>query len=392
MHEHLKEDKGRSYVAFVDMIKAFDRVNRSILMNKVMSKAGRTWLTRLVMRILQENYIQIDNNIHLSKQMEQNIGVLQGDPISALLFTVMLYDIAKITKDTAETEMYIYADDIAIVSKYPKELQKALNALSIWVEENELDINIQKTEVTIFRKGGKIAKSETFAFKGEPLTITNRPCYLGVTIQTTGRCFGMHLTRRITAAVHSMSSIQHLSRMSIDTAMKLFKAKVMPIATYGISLTWPYLTKKQMKDLEKIKAVYLKKILCISKYTPSRYAYVLAKETFFLEDLKLTFLLPETRASKDALQERLNKQEEIEENFYNTDAMVVRDWTLPDYELRHVVTRYAVHGFHHRICKTKSFHTPCDKCKCSECGKVCGKYHIMECKRTTKTIVQLAKE
>jgi hypothetical protein len=40
-----------------------------------------------------------------------------------------------------------------------------------------------------------------------------------------------------------------------------------------------------MGTIEKVKARFLKKLLCLSRYTPSCVVYILAKEPFFIEDL-----------------------------------------------------------------------------------------------------------
>jgi hypothetical protein len=50
------------------------------------------------------------------------------------------------------------------------------------------------------------------------------------------------------------------------------------------------------------------------------------------------------------------KRNSIEESFYITDAMVNREWMQEEYDLRHVMTRFAIHGFHHRICSRKTFY------------------------------------
>ena len=39
------------------------------------------------------------------------------------------------------------------------------------------------------------------------------------------------------------------------------------------------------------------------------------------------------------------KRDSIKESFYITDAMVNREWTQEEYDLRHVMTSFAIHGF-----------------------------------------------
>jgi hypothetical protein len=39
---------------------------------------------------------------------------------------------------------------------------------------------------------------------------------------------------------------------------------------------------------------------------------------------------------------------------YSTEAVIISDWTKPNYNLRYLMTRLAVHGFHHMFSLTKT--------------------------------------
>jgi hypothetical protein len=52
--------------------------------------------------------------------------------------------------------------------------------------------------------------------------------------------------------------------------------------------------------------------------------------------------------------------------FCSTEAVINRDWAKPNYDLGHLGTRLAAHGFHRKICQTKGY--GCDLCD-SECGR-----------------------
>ena len=144
--------------------------------------------------------------------------------------------------------------------------------------------------------------------------------------------------------------------------------------------------------LEKVKARYLKRVLGIAKTAPSRLAYELAAETFFIEDLRLKLLMPSTKQAEELLRIRRAKQNEIENDFYGTEAMLDRRWANPNQELRPVITRLAIHGFHHKICKNSKFHVPNSDCECVLCDKKCGKYHLTTCVKRVKSVVDYSKE
>ena len=88
-----------------------------------------------------------------------------------------------------------------------------------------------------------------------------------------------------------------------------------------------HLKKQSLEKLEKLKATYLKRVLCLSKYTPSRFIYVLAREPFYIEELRLKFLLPAMPAYQDLLRELQEKKFKIWDDFYVTDAVTNCEWT-----------------------------------------------------------------
>ena len=140
-----------------------------------------------------------------------------------------------------------------------------------------------------------------------------------------------------------------------------------------------------------MKARYLKRVLGVSQHTRSRLVYELSKETFFVKDLKTSLMLPTTTAYKDALRE-LNNKKDIWEDFYMTEAMTNRIWTETNYQLRHVINRRAVHGFHLKFCSEARFHEPSDECRCKLCSAPCDRYHITECTARMLSMTKLATE
>ncbi|KAJ4431276.1 hypothetical protein ANN_19873 [Periplaneta americana] len=51
-----------------------------------------------------------------------------------------------------------------------------------------------------------------------------------------------------------------------------------------------------------------------------------------------------------------------------TPAMNTEEWKKPNFELRHVFTRTAAHGFHHRICAKRGYHSASEQCICTLLG------------------------
>ena len=326
----------------------------------------------------------------MSEPIIQTNGVLQGDPLSPLLFILATEEILRITQQDGIFSC-AYADDIVIGSRDITKLQKTINEVEKWCSKNKLDINITKTDTMIFRNGGRAPIKEEIYIRETKLKIVPDFKYLGITLQTSAKCFTKHITEKTTQAILAIHEIRNIRQLSLETAMLLFRVKIQPILTYGIEIIWSYLTMKNLSSLERVKARYLKAILGVSKTTQSRLAYLLTRETFLIDDLRTSILLPSTSASQKMLALLNRKREEIHPDFYSTGAMVDRAWTKENFEMRHVITRLAVHGFHHLICKNTKFHDPNTDCRCMLCDKKCDRYHIELCTKRSKTICEYAK-
>jgi hypothetical protein len=59
----------------------------------------------------------------------------------------------------------------------------------------------------------------------------------------------MHIKEKAASAICAMADIQSLSKLSLETAIKLF-FKIAPILTYGLSILWEHLGENSPKTLE----------------------------------------------------------------------------------------------------------------------------------------------
>lgn len=67
------------------------------------------------------------------------------------------------------------------------------------------------------------------------------------------------------------------------------------------------------------------------------------------------------------LQQKAKKQTEetiIQEEFCSTDSEINPTCIHENFELLYIITRFSVHGFHHKIWKTKHLHVTAESCIC----------------------------
>ena len=154
------------YCCFVDFTKAFGYVERDILWYKLIKIGVRGHMLDIITSMYNTVRSRVKNNNTLSEAFSCNIVVRQGECLSPFLFAMYVNDLEqdagnngvnRIDIGMVKRLLLLYADDIVLFGKTPDELQKSLDILGAYCDRWKLTVNITKTKVVIFRKGGKIA-------------------------------------------------------------------------------------------------------------------------------------------------------------------------------------------------------------------------------------------
>jgi hypothetical protein len=378
------EGKKPLYGLFLDVKKAFDSVDRTLIFKKLIESNKLTLVElKFLANSLDLNYLKIIDGVSESSEIVQSNGVRQGGCLSPFLFNLSLDDINEVIKHIPGVKAIMFADDVVLVCENLDDLNIAMIALKEYLARRGLSFNLGKCNLLKFRnKGrGRYRKDDKLELDGVKVEFVNEFCYLGVVYQASGTSFGRHIDKRSRAALMATYGIKQLPLLSIETAIKLFNLKISPTASYAIEIVWPYLTKKDFENLERVKTRYFKKVLGLSKFTRSRYVYELVGEGLFVTDLKSRFNLSDTNVYLKFCEEKAKNKNAICQEFYQIETMTNGNWKQGIFPDRHVFTRFACHGYHYLFCKNKSFHfESIDKCKCEFCGEQCEKYHILNCK------------
>ena len=105
-----------------------------------------------------------------------------------------------------------------------------------------------------FRREGNVYKTDIIFCGSEKLEIVNSYKYLGLTLQVRGKTFTKQIEGRCAAAIKAMFDIKMLHKLSIDTALRLFYIKIVPIGSYALKKIWMHLVTANLKTLEAVKA------------------------------------------------------------------------------------------------------------------------------------------
>lgn len=172
-------------VVYTDLSKAFDRVDHNLLFQKLHQYGFGEDLINTFKSMYTDRRQYVEVRGFKSAPFFTNSGVIQGSTLGPLLFILFINDVV----DRFDCRVFLYADDLKIVNVIHSiddcyKLQKDLNSLVLWCNENKLPLNVSKCKTLSFSR-----KSNTIYFdyqiNDNVLERCNQFKDLGVTFDTT---------------------------------------------------------------------------------------------------------------------------------------------------------------------------------------------------------------
>lgn len=273
-------EKKKVYAFFVDFKAAFDNISRQALIYKLFQMGISYKFVRLVEQMYNNTQSAVWNGKEISEYFETTKGVKQGCLLSPLLFTLYINDLhdyieGGLCVESINIRLLLYADDIVLLADDIKILQNMIDKLELYCKRWSLEVNISKSEIMVFRNGGKLSKYEKWTYKGREIKICNEFKYLGV-VFTPKMKFHKHVQNRNNEAKNAINSIwkQFMERndINMNNKWKVFLAVCRSIQTYAAQV-WGY---SYFEEVNTLQRYLLKRILRVPSFTPN---YVLMLET-----------------------------------------------------------------------------------------------------------------
>ena len=281
--------RSKLYVAFIDYRKAFDTVDRNILF-KILEKQG---VSTKFLNMLKAVYKVVNVVIRCGEEFTNTIycplGVKQGCLLSPLLFSLLITEVARKVAEmgragyqfipgTSPIYSLLFADDIVLISTTPAGLQNQLNSLKRASDEIGLTVNLDKTKVMTFRKGGFLGRSEKWYFGRTRLEVVNSYKYLGFTMTTklsTEIALAEYAGRAKNRIISIFRALYKLGPIDVNLFFKLFDTQVKPILLYAAEV-WGNRQVEGREKLHVIERVHMyacKRLLGVSMKTPNAFIY-----------------------------------------------------------------------------------------------------------------------
>lgn len=229
-------------VVFLDLRRAFEVVNRDILIRKIEWYGIKGTVLEWFKSYLKDRSQRVKFNGLLSTPMKVDLGVPQGSVLGPMLFLLYINDITEVINDNCAIRLF--ADDALIYTiEYSSiEINNKLNEQIVrveeWLRRNKLSVNVDKTKVMLLRGIRKKTKENYIKvmLQNKVLEVVSEVKYLGVTIDKNLN-FSAHIdymSKKIG------SKIGLLRRVGADMTpimrCVIYKAVIAPVFEYCASI------------------------------------------------------------------------------------------------------------------------------------------------------------
>jgi len=175
-------------VVFLDLRRAFELVDRDILLKKMEWYGIKGVVLSWFKSYLENRSQRVKFNGILSDPVAVNLGVPQGSVLGPLLFLLYINDLTKIV--CGNCEIRLFADDALIYTtgyasqEINDNLNEQMGRIEKWLKINRLQLNISKTKVMLVRGVRKkvMESNIDIKFKNTVLEVVSEIKYLGVII------------------------------------------------------------------------------------------------------------------------------------------------------------------------------------------------------------------
>ena len=273
----LQKNKGKAFALFIDFKSAFPSVKHNLLWKKLLELGVSSKFINIIRNLYSKAFLFIKNKEGLSEPIPVVEGVLQGDTLSPLLFSLFLSDLESFLINKGirgvsvsllkEILLLAYADDIVILSDSVAGMKRILKALSEYCKLNQLNVNIKKTKIVVFKKGG-YQNNYNFYFESNEIEIVPKYVYLGITFSQSAlfELTSKEICSKANIAVSSTISLLKSTKLNSWLKInKLFDSLVSSI----IAFATPVWSPMYLDNIDRAQCLFFKKILKLPQCTPN---------------------------------------------------------------------------------------------------------------------------
>ena len=250
---------------FIDLRKAFDTIDHTILLKKLkhygVHDQEYLWFANYLSNRSQVVFM---GNV-ASETCKVHFGVPQGSILGPLLFVIFVNDLPQAIR---RCKILTFADDTVMffASKSVSEIEKVLTVdlatLHQWLLENNLFLNVKKTECLLFGTAPRLSKIEDFKIivGSSVLKRVTEYKYLGVTLDEHLN-WKAHTSILFSKASKRIGLLRQIrDDISTYAANNIYKSFILPLFDYCDSV-WTCCNKVDAESLERLQRCAAKVVI-----------------------------------------------------------------------------------------------------------------------------------
>ena len=329
------------YIGCFDIQKAFDKVSRFLLFQKLIKCGiGSVMLNALKLVYLSTSCIlNVDGNC--ATAFNTSCGIRQGAPSSSLLFIIFINDLIDYVRYRCVSEplieamhVLLHADDTLIVSTSRNSFIHKCNVMLEYFEENKLKLNMKKSGY-MFINGKEDDVKCSVQLNNGLLSYKNRIVYLGLIFTDSGKIkedIQANINEKrgnITTKYTNFNAKHYLAPLKVK--LNVLNACCLSSLCYGSEI-WG---DNDSNDLETIYRIGIKTALSIRQSTCNEIVYVESgmypiKSLIKKQQLKFWLSLNENLVVTSNLYKLLEEAKRIRLPFINYYESLATSYNTPE--------------------------------------------------------------
>jgi len=247
LHHQIEADPG-SHIVFLDFDAIFDKVGWSYLKRELKAQDINPLVLRLIHQLMfrDMSFSLIVNGCPSAKQ-NRNCGLLQGSPLSPILFNRFINSLLQSLNWQSRPSFpsaLFFADDGVIISPTVQRAQSLVNMAARWADQHGMAFNIGKCGYLRTHTAARTPMPHSILLNNQPIPSVSTYKYLGVMFHSKGINFEAQSTVLCERVGRQLGALRlYSSSWCPRIRFNILKSILLPTLEYSLPLLYGHFLK-----------------------------------------------------------------------------------------------------------------------------------------------------